>query len=460
MSRRDNDIVPILIDTKNEMKRAIDGLDQRVGDLDRELRTTLRGALAELRSGPLAELKTSQREIRTSAGNAGRSAGDAAAAVAELRDDIGRLRCGFETLQGHVAELRTLLPAAVDRAAADQVAAERAVRETVGGPAGQRPGVGGPLHDSPLHDGPLHDGPSAGGAGDPRLTHLAVVPAQAEPPAEESCPAPPNGSAGAPAAQGTGAPALTLAAPTRSASHPGEPADAEPSCAAPDTAPAPVRETGDTSVPATGAAAAPGTAAETDAGGQPTGNDHPAEACSDDGPADDRPATAGPRAEPAADGDGSEPRPDGQQGERSERPCWELDGDEPRAYTPGGLQRAILRAGKVASATLVCHADTWEFVTSKTGGHPHFRTPPTTETETGLVAAQLSGRSLVALLLTLHRVAVTPLETGCEEDLVKRSDWAMAAQVYGTAAEVLRHTLTDGAAPVVITLDNRLHNLP
>ncbi|NJQ15555.1 hypothetical protein [Streptomyces bohaiensis] len=454
MSRRDNDIVPILIDTKNEMKRAIDGLDQRVGELDRELRTTLRGALAELRSGPLAELKTSQREIRTSAGNAGRSAGDAAAAVAELRDDIGRLRCGFETLQSHVAELRTLLPAAVDRAAADQVAAERTVRETVGGPAGERPGAGA------ADGGLFHDGPSAGGAGDPRLTHLAVVPAQAEPPAEESCPAPPNGSAGTPAAQETGAPALALAAPTRSAPHPGEPADAAPSCAATDAAPVPVRETADTSAPDTGAAAAPGSAAETDASGQPTGTDHPEEGCPADGPADDRPAAAGPRAERVADGDGSEARPDGQQGERSERPCWELDGDEPRAYTPGGLQRAILRAGKVASATLVCHADTWEFVTSKTGGHPHFRTPPTTETDTGLVAAQLSGRSLVALLLTLHRVAVTPLETGCEEDLVKRSDWAMAAQLYGTTAEVLRHTLTDGTAPVVITIDNRLHNLP
>ncbi|NJQ05243.1 hypothetical protein [Streptomyces lonarensis] len=408
MSRRDNDIVPILIDTKNEMKRAIDGLDQRVGELDRELRTTLRGALAELRSGPLADLKTSQREIRTSAGNAGRSAGDAAAAVAELRDDIGRLRCGFEVLQGHVAELRSLLPAVV---------------EPVGGPAGrEQHGLGSV-------------GPADGGGPDPRATHLAVVPPQAESPAEESLP--PDRAAADDTGQEAGADARRSEPAAESPGPEAVPLTGAASDAAPPTADGPARPAEES-----GTAGAPEDAA-------------PDAATVEVDTLDTR-SPGGERVGPH-DGEGSGEQP---QGDRPDRPCWELEGDEPRVYTTGGLQRAILRASKVASATLTCHADTWEFVTSKTGGHPHFRTPPTAETDGGLVAAQLSGRSLVALLLTLHRVAVTPLETGCDEDLVKRSDWAMAAQVYGTTAEVLRHTLTDGTAPVVITIDNRLHNLP
>ncbi|NJP65461.1 hypothetical protein [Streptomyces spiramenti] len=431
MSRRDNDIVPILIDTKNEMKRAIDGLDSRVGDLDRELRTTLRGAIAELRSGPLADLKTSQREIRTIAGNAGRSAGDAAAAVDELRDDVGRLRSGFASLQRDVSELRSLL--------------STAVAAPVGGPSGW--------------DGPV----PVGGAttevdADARVAHLAVVPAQAAAPPEESLPKAVADAALGGDAEGGGAEPTRVEA--ADASDDAEPAG-RPGGADSDRATADEGHNGDRDVRhAEAADAEPACAADVD---------HAAatEPDSPDGRSGGAEAGAQADAGTAADGGrdrGGERDPGGaerrQATDRLDRPCWELDGDEPRVFTTGGLQRAILRASKVASATLTCHPDTWEFVTSKTGGHPHFRTPTTTGTESGLVAAHLSGRSLVALLLTLHRVAVTPLETGCDEDLTKRSDWAMAAQVYGTTAEVLRHTLTDGTAPVVITIDNRLHNLP
>ncbi|MFE3378844.1 hypothetical protein [Streptomyces anulatus] len=65
----------------------------------------------------------------------------------------------------------------------------------------------------------------------------------------------------------------------------------------------------------------------------------------------------------------------------------------------------IMRAGKVASATLVCHRDTREFVPAQVSSHPHFRTPTLEERENGLVAV-LSGRSLVAVLLALYRVAI------------------------------------------------------
>lgn len=130
---------------------------------------------------------------------------------------------------------------------------------------------------------------------------------------------------------------------------------------------------------------------------------------------------------------------------------------EPAALSEAGRIWAIMRAGRVASATLVCHRDTWEFVASLAGSHPHFRAPALEEREAGLVAAVLSGRSLVAVLLALYRAAKPPHGADDSDDkLAAYADWAMASQVYRSTAKVLYDAVHAEGAPVVVTIDDRL----
>ncbi|MGW2027931.1 hypothetical protein [Streptomyces decoyicus] len=86
----------ILIDTKDEMNRSVDGLDSRVSELDRELRAVLTTEITELRENSLTDLKSSQQETRTSAYNAGKRASEAVTAVANLQRDVDRLHGGLE----------------------------------------------------------------------------------------------------------------------------------------------------------------------------------------------------------------------------------------------------------------------------------------------------------------------------------------------------------------------------
>ncbi|MCX4971087.1 hypothetical protein OHA98_41485 [Streptomyces sp. NBC_00654] len=91
----------ILIDTKNEIKTAVSGLTEGVGEVDRELRAAA-GAITELRETDLANLKSSQHETRTSAYNAGKRASEAVTAVVDLRRDVERLHHGLTDLRrGH-----------------------------------------------------------------------------------------------------------------------------------------------------------------------------------------------------------------------------------------------------------------------------------------------------------------------------------------------------------------------
>ncbi|MET9443106.1 hypothetical protein [Streptomyces sp. NPDC006610] len=130
---------------------------------------------------------------------------------------------------------------------------------------------------------------------------------------------------------------------------------------------------------------------------------------------------------------------------------------EPSPLTWKGRIWAIMRAGRVASATLVCHRDTWEFVAAQVGSHPHFRTPALEERENGSVAAVLSGRSLVAMLLALYHTANTSLrKPGGEDDLIAYADWAMASEVYSATARVLSTAHYEEGDPVVVTIDRRV----
>lgn len=75
------------------------------------------------------------------------------------------------------------------------------------------------------------------------------------------------------------------------------------------------------------------------------------------------------------------------------------------------------------------------------------------------MAAVLSGRSLVALLLALCRVANVSVRTPDGEDaeeLMAYADWAMASQVYYATTRVLRTARHEEGDPVVVTIDNRV----
>ncbi|RPK82134.1 hypothetical protein [Streptomyces sp. ADI98-10] len=99
-----------------------------------------------------------------------------------------------------------------------------------------------------------------------------------------------------------------------------------------------------------------------------------------------------------------------------------------------------MRAGRVTS-TLVCHRDIWKFVAAQVGNHSHFRTPGVEEYDGDLVDVVLSGRSLVAVLLSLHRVAATRLRADGVDELDSCADWDMASKAYGVVARVLSRTL-------------------
>ncbi|MFJ4806886.1 hypothetical protein [Streptomyces murinus] len=109
---------------------------------------------------------------------------------------------------------------------------------------------------------------------------------------------------------------------------------------------------------------------------------------------------------------------------------------------------ALLRtAARVSSASLLCHRDIWEFITAHAGRHPHFRVPPCVADEGDeRIRAALSGRSLIALLISLHSIKQTASDGDGDQEL--------AATLYERIEESLSD-LTLGGEPVTITLDDR-----
>ncbi|MGW0565562.1 hypothetical protein ACWDZ4_34475 [Streptomyces sp. NPDC003016] len=108
----------------------------------------------------------------------------------------------------------------------------------------------------------------------------------------------------------------------------------------------------------------------------------------------------------------------------------------------------LLKAAGVASAELVLHRDTWEFLSSLAVDHGHFRTPPAVEdVKEGRIQAALSGRSLIAVLIELWNTRTTAT--------VLEADWALATTAYNRIAAELAGATGSGET-IRITLDDGL----
>ncbi|MGC5346952.1 hypothetical protein [Streptomyces sp. DT171] len=106
---------------------------------------------------------------------------------------------------------------------------------------------------------------------------------------------------------------------------------------------------------------------------------------------------------------------------------------------------ALLKeAARVSSVDLLCNRDIWEFITAQAGGHRHFRVPPQVAAEGDeRIRVALSGRSLIALLISLHELRHTAKEGDGDQEL--------ADTVY----ERIEVSLAGRGQQVTITLDDR-----
>ncbi|MGW3952427.1 hypothetical protein ACWEKM_16205 [Streptomyces sp. NPDC004752] len=108
----------------------------------------------------------------------------------------------------------------------------------------------------------------------------------------------------------------------------------------------------------------------------------------------------------------------------------------------------LLKAAGVASAELIAHRDSWEWLAALAARHNHFRTPPAVEDfKAGRVRTVLSGRSLIALLIELWntRSTAAPLQ----------GDWALAVTSYNRIAAELADVAGQGET-IRIVLDDGL----
>ncbi|MGW0792622.1 hypothetical protein ACWD04_31495 [Streptomyces sp. NPDC002911] len=120
-----------------------------------------------------------------------------------------------------------------------------------------------------------------------------------------------------------------------------------------------------------------------------------------------------------------------------------VGGEDPRV-AHGVL---LLKAAGVASAELIAHRDTWEWLAALAVGHSHFRTPPAVEDfEEGRLRTILSGRSLIALLIELWDTRSTAAPLGGDWSLAMTSYQRIAAELAGVSGqgEVIRIVLDDG----------------
>ncbi|MBB5938608.1 hypothetical protein FHS42_005697 [Streptomyces zagrosensis] len=134
------------------------------------------------------------------------------------------------------------------------------------------------------------------------------------------------------------------------------------------------------------------------------------------------------------------------------RPRPQATAEAVTAQVSEGHSALLKTAARVSCASLLCHRDIWEFVTTRAGRHPHFRVPPQVADEgDDRIRAALSGRSLIALLISLHSIENTATDGDGDREL--------AATLYERVEENLIG-LTPNGEPVTITLDDRTAPTP
>jgi hypothetical protein len=153
------------------------------------------------------------------------------------------------------------------------------------------------------------------------------------------------------------------------------------------------------------------------------------------GPAEPAPAPASPPA-----GTTVASQDEGDEGWRKKERLQHIDG--------------VLAAASIASARLVCHRDTWDFLIEQVAQHPHFRLPDRIgDVDGGQIETHLSGRSLLAVLVSMRKVHQD--HAGTDEDM---ATWALASAVYHrTRGAVLAAKLPrpQDSEVVTIVLDDR-----
>ncbi|MGW2964982.1 hypothetical protein ACWDGI_41955 [Streptomyces sp. NPDC001220] len=113
-----------------------------------------------------------------------------------------------------------------------------------------------------------------------------------------------------------------------------------------------------------------------------------------------------------------------------------------------------MQAAGIASAKVICHRDTWSFLIEQTSQHSHFRVPERiNDLDDGMIETFLSGRSVLADLVTMRKVRETSVQD--EEDM---ATWALACAIYRRtqlAVTDTTHGRPAGAQVTTIVLDDR-----
>ncbi|MFJ9121922.1 hypothetical protein ACIRJO_41135 [Streptomyces sp. NPDC102394] len=131
----------------------------------------------------------------------------------------------------------------------------------------------------------------------------------------------------------------------------------------------------------------------------------------------------------------------------------------PSSGTPGDgeqqaeYRRGLLAAAAVSSARLICHKDTWAFLVEKSLTHAHFRLPDRIgDTDDGQIDTHLSGRSLLAVLVTTQHI----LDQPPDNDLAA---WALAHAIHTRTHQAVTATTNTEHSPngdvTTIVLDDR-----
>ncbi|MFD5384311.1 hypothetical protein ACFWMG_04940 [Streptomyces sp. NPDC127074] len=102
----------------------------------------------------------------------------------------------------------------------------------------------------------------------------------------------------------------------------------------------------------------------------------------------------------------------------------------PDSDTEDDFDELLALAAGIAYAEITCHRDTWDFLVTQSSGGQHFRLPGFVEETDCLINADVSGRTLIAVLDALWRTRHDPATDPGTRHL--------ATKIYGRIGDALR----------------------